>query len=105
MKRDDRRKAGLCLDCHDPVSPGRTRCEKHLVRSAAATNRYLETDLGRATRARLYSMDNVVSCCAVCNLARGDRFTVEEMIEFIGPAIRTVKLKRGVLMTARGVVG
>jgi hypothetical protein len=39
-----------------------------------------------------YVKGNVVSCCWDCNMARRDRFTVEQMKKFIGPAIREAKL-------------
>lgn len=39
---------------------------------------------------------NCVPACQTCNLTRADRFTFMEMCRIIGPAIRTVKDKRGV---------
>jgi len=40
-----------------------------------------------------YISDNVIQCCAICNVARNDNFTMEEM-EVIGKAIRNVRLAR-----------
>jgi hypothetical protein len=37
---------------------------------------------------------NVVSCCRLCNVARGDNFSVEEMKSVIGPSIDSVKMNR-----------
>jgi len=55
----------------------------------------VETGVGldRIDNSRGYHPDNVLSCCLECNLARNNRFTVEEM-KIIGKAIRHVKLGR-----------
>lgn len=50
--------------------------------------------LDRIVNDRGYHKDNVVSCDYVCNTARNDHFTHEEMKTVIGPAIRQVKLAR-----------
>jgi hypothetical protein len=36
-----------------------------------------------------HTKDNVVPCCTTCNMAKGNRFSSKEMIDFIGPAIRS----------------
>ena len=41
-----------------------------------------------------YSIDNVAPCCNECNVARSDHFSIDEMKNFVGPAIREVKLVR-----------
>ncbi len=41
-----------------------------------------------------YVAGNVAPCCWVCNTARSDNFTPEEMDRFIGPAIRAVREAR-----------
>lgn len=41
-----------------------------------------------------YMSSNVVSCCVECNVARGNNFSVDEMVKYIGPAIRIAKLAR-----------
>lgn len=43
-----------------------------------------------------YERSNVVPCCALCNLTRGDRFSYQEMIEIIGPCIRQIRALRNV---------
>jgi hypothetical protein len=40
-----------------------------------------------------HTMDNCIPCCAVCNLTRGNRFTVDEMEE-IGQVIAKIRLSR-----------
>ena len=50
--------------------------------------------LDRTDNNKGYDLSNVVSCCALCNMTRGDRYTPEEMLTFIGPKIREVKLAR-----------
>lgn len=41
-----------------------------------------------------HSIDNCVPACALCNLTRNNRFTVSEMINHIGPAIRKIREER-----------
>lgn len=53
--------------------------------------------LDRLDNSRGYSEDNVVPCCGPCNRARGAYFSVQEMRDFIGPAIAIVKKKRNQL--------
>jgi len=55
-----------------------------------------ETGLGldRLDNDKGYTPDNVVQCCVDCNMARGRRFTADEMWAEIGPAIRRVKEAR-----------
>ena len=43
---------------------------------------------------RYYASNNTNACCALCNMTRQARFTVEEMKLFIGPAIKKVKAHR-----------
>ncbi len=38
-----------------------------------------------------YEKDNVVPCCAICNKARLNVLTVEEMELFVGPAIAAIR--------------
>lgn len=49
--------------------------------------------LDRLDNNKGYVIKNVVSCCILCNYARGDRLTVEEM-KILGKTIRKIKLKR-----------
>jgi hypothetical protein len=53
------------------------------------------TGLDRLNNSAGYEPCNVVPCCAMCNYARRDQFTPEEMRRFIGPAVRRVRLERG----------
>lgn len=53
----------------------------------------LPRGLDRIDNTKAHTKDNVAPSCAPCNLARGDRFTFEEMQE-IGLAIRSVMAKR-----------
>lgn len=39
---------------------------------------------------------NSVPCCQTCNFTKGTRFTFDEMLNVIGPAIKRVKEARGV---------
>lgn len=41
-----------------------------------------------------HTTSNCVACCVECNIARGDKFTPDEMRTFIGPAIRAAKESR-----------
>lgn len=41
-----------------------------------------------------HSVENILPCCSVCNKARSDFFSVEEMMTIIGPAIREVRNRR-----------
>lgn len=41
-----------------------------------------------------HTKDNCVPCCVECNIARGDRFTPDEMKKYIGPAIAAVRKSR-----------
>lgn len=50
--------------------------------------------LDRLDNSRGYELDNVVTCCKECNVARNNNFTSDEMRQFIGPAIRAAKLAR-----------
>jgi len=43
-------------------------------------------------------MTNGFPCPGLCNVASMDNFTYEEMVEFIGPAIRTVRQKRAEIL-------
>jgi hypothetical protein len=51
--------------------------------------------LDRLNNKKGYDIDNVIPCCSVCNLVRGNRFTYGEMKKFIGPAIKLVSKERG----------
>lgn len=47
-----------------------------------------------------HTPENVVPCCALCNRARGDRFTHAEMVE-LGKTMRMIKLRRRALESCR----
>jgi len=49
--------------------------------------------LDRIDNSKGYITGNCLSCCALCNMTRGDRFSVEEMKQ-IGEVIRIIKQKR-----------
>lgn len=49
--------------------------------------------LDRLDNSKDYTLDNVVSCCALCNSTRGNRFSVNEM-KLIGKIIKEIKLNR-----------
>lgn len=40
-----------------------------------------------------HKMNNVVTCCSLCNMTRGDRFTHQEFKEFIAPSIISFRSK------------
>ena len=50
--------------------------------------------LDRLDNKRGHTRDNVVPCCLDCNLVRGDRYTPDEMRQYIGPAVAAVRAKR-----------
>lgn len=52
-----------------------------------------------------YAYHNVVPCCGECNATRGDRYTFEEMLNFIGPAIRAAHEARRVKAVLRSGAG
>lgn len=52
------------------------------------------TGLDRIDNVKGHNKDNVLPCCYECNVARSDFWTVQEMIDFIGPAIRLVRENR-----------
>jgi hypothetical protein len=52
--------------------------------------------LDRIDNSRGYERGNVLPCCEDCNVSRSDHFSVEEMVKFIGPAIRAARLERGI---------
>lgn len=66
---------GTCSYCEQPLEP-------------------TGTGLDRQDNSKGYVIDNVVACCWVCNRARADYFTPEEMRSQIGPVIKEVKLGR-----------
>ena len=49
--------------------------------------------LDRIDNTKGHTLDNVVPCCYECNIARGNNFTYEEMLE-IGKTIRLIKERR-----------
>ena len=51
-------------------------------------------DNSKGPNAKGYSFDNVLRCCIICNMARGDSLTVKEMEDHVGPAIRKVREER-----------
>lgn len=50
--------------------------------------------LDRRDNKKGHTFENTLPCCHECNVARSDRFTVEEMELVLGPAIRQIKLAR-----------
>ncbi len=55
----------------------------------------VETGIGldRLDNGQGYTLENVVSCCGLCNYVRADRFTPEEML-LVGRAVRQVRIGR-----------
>jgi hypothetical protein len=51
----------------------------------------LSRSLDRLDNSKGYDLNNVVSCCEHCNMARNDHFTSEQMRKRIGPAIWLVR--------------
>lgn len=51
------------------------------------------TGLDRIDNHKGHTIDNCVSCCRECNLARSNNFTFEEM-KIIGQSIKLIKLNR-----------
>lgn len=47
--------------------------------------------LDRLDNSKPHNRNNVVPACGKCNVIRGDYFTVEEMLNIIGPAVRAVQ--------------
>ena len=61
-------------------------CKRKLLPSAGG-------GLDRLDNSRGYTKDNVVPCCGICNIARGDNFSVEEM-KILGATIAEILDKR-----------
>lgn len=55
----------------------------------------VETGVGldRIDNSKGYIAENCLSCCALCNMTRGDRFSVQEM-KSLGEVIRKIKQTR-----------
>lgn len=53
-----------------------------------------EVGLDRINNELGHVVGNVAPCCPQCNMARSDFFTVDEMLNFIGPAIQAVRKRR-----------
>jgi hypothetical protein len=54
------------------------------------------TWLDRVDSAGHYTLDNVVPCCGLCNVIKGNQFTEEEML-LLGPVVSQIKSKRQAL--------
>lgn len=54
------------------------------------------SNLDRIDNRSGYAIDNVVPCCGDCNTTRNDTFSYDEMVAFIGPAVRAAKERRNV---------
>ena len=67
----------------DLVSAPCTYCGGPLPTTGSGLDR-IENDKG-------YSRMNCIPCCDACNTARGARWSVEQMVKFIGPAIRQAR--------------
>lgn len=52
--------------------------------------------LDRLDNSKGYTPENVTPCCAICNYARRDQFTVDEMLRHIGPAVRAIRAERAI---------
>ena len=52
------------------------------------------TGLDRKEAGVAYSLENVVPACWFCNSKKAHLFTYDEMVKFIGPAIRAARLSR-----------
>lgn len=50
------------------------------------------TSLDRKDSKKGYIKDNVVPCCIICNEAKSDKLSYEQMMMFVGPAIREARL-------------
>ncbi len=55
----------------------------------------LYNGLDRIDNSKGYSKDNVVPCCALCNITRGNRFTKREF-ELIGKVIKKIRESRAI---------
>lgn len=55
--------------------------------------------LDRINNDQGYIEGNVLPCCTFCNIARSNNFTVSEMENFIGPAIKNVREQRYALVS------
>lgn len=69
------------------VSAPCTYCGGPLPKTGSGLDR-IENDKG-------YSRMNCIPCCDACNTARGARWSVEQMVKFIGPAIRQARESGG----------
>ena len=49
-----------------------------------------ELGFDRVDNKKGHSLDNYVICCHLCNMTRGDRFTVEQMLK-IGQTIKEIR--------------
>lgn len=49
--------------------------------------------LDRIDNNKGHTLDNVVVCCELCNMTRGDRYSVEEML-LLGEVIKKIKYTR-----------
>lgn len=50
--------------------------------------------LDRADNSKGYTIGNSVPSCRECNVAKGDFFTFQEMLDTLGPAIKSLKIAR-----------
>jgi hypothetical protein len=53
--------------------------------------------LDRIDNSKGHLRDNVLPCCATCNVTRSNRFSSSEMTNLIDPTIRQVKIQRNFL--------
>lgn len=67
----DRLRTGACYYCHG-----------HLARIPGVGG------LDRIDNTKGYTIDNVLPCCAICNVTRGNRFTVEETVVMIAALVK-----------------
>lgn len=81
----------ICTYCSIPESFLRYANQKSQIGLTVAA-----LGIDRIDNAGDYSLGNICYCCFACNKAKGNVFSYNDMIAFIGPAIRLVWQSRGI---------